>query len=45
MMTVLAMENKFQLQQTSQTLEHSRLRQEELRQLSRPILAAPETSA
>ena len=42
MMTVLAIEQKFQLNQTGQTLEHARLRQEELRQLSHPILAAQE---
>jgi hypothetical protein len=45
MMTVLAMENKFQLNQFSRGLEPSRLSQEELRQLSHPILAAPEISA
>jgi hypothetical protein len=45
MMTVLAMENKFPLNQTGRTLEPSRRRQEELRQPSRPFLAAQETSA
>jgi hypothetical protein len=45
MMTGLAMEKKFQLNQTGQMLEHARFRQEELRQLSHPILAAPEISA
>jgi hypothetical protein len=44
MMTVLAMENKFQLNQTSQSLDHPRLCQEELRQLFHLILAAPEIS-
>jgi hypothetical protein len=45
MMTALAMENEFQLNQTGQTLEPARLSQEELRQPSHPIPAAPETSA
>jgi len=39
------MEKKSQLSQLSQTLEHSRPGQEELRQLSRQILAAQETDA
>ena len=38
-MTALAMEQKFQLDQTGQTLEHARLRQEALCQPSHPILA------
>jgi hypothetical protein len=41
-MMALAMEKPFQLNQTGQRLEHARLRQEELRQLSQPILAAHE---
>jgi hypothetical protein len=45
MITALAMEKKFQLNQLSQTLEHARLSQEELRHLSRQILAAQETDA
>jgi len=45
MMTGLAMEKKFQLNQTGRTLEPGRHRQEELRQLSHPILAAQEISA
>jgi hypothetical protein len=45
MMTALAMERKFQLKQLSQTLEHSRLGQEELRHRSHQILAAQETDA
>ena len=43
--TALAMERKFQLNQPSQTLDHSRLGQEELRHLSHLILAAQETDA
>ena len=45
MITALAMEKKFQLSQLSQTVEHSRLGQEELRQLSRQILSAQEADA
>jgi hypothetical protein len=40
MMTVLAMENKFQSKEASQTLGHARLLPEEPRQLSHPILTA-----
>lgn len=39
----LAMEEKFHLNQLSQTLEHARLGQEELQLLSHQILAAQET--
>jgi len=45
MMTALAMEKQFQLNQLSQTLERSRLVQEELRHLSYQVLAAQETRA
>jgi hypothetical protein len=45
MMTLVAMENKFQAQQTSPTLEHSPPGQEELRRASRPVRAATGTSA
>jgi len=44
MMTGLAMENKFQLQQTSQTLT-TRRRQAQLRQPFQQLSAAPETNA
>jgi len=37
------MEAKFQLKQPRQTFEQSCLSEEELRHLSHPILAAPET--
>jgi hypothetical protein len=43
MITALAMEKKFQLNQSSQTLEHSRLGQEALRHLCHQILAAQGT--
>jgi len=45
MMTVLAMERKFQVNQTNQALDPLRLRQEELRPLSHPTFVAPEISA
>ena len=43
--TALAMERKFQLNQFSQTLEHSRLGREGLSSLFQLILAAQETDA
>jgi len=45
MITALAMEKKFELNQLSQMLEHSRFGQEESRHLSHRILAAQETDA
>ena len=45
MMTALAMEKQFQLNQLSQTLEHLRLGQEKLRRLSCQVLAAQEKDA
>jgi hypothetical protein len=45
MMTALAMKREFQLNHLSQTLEHLRLGQEELRRLSHQVLAAQETRA
>jgi hypothetical protein len=45
MITALAMERKFQLNQPSQTLGHSRLDQEETRHLFHQILAARGTDA
>jgi hypothetical protein len=40
MMTALAMERKFQLNQTGQASDLSRFGQEEFRHLSHPVLAA-----
>jgi hypothetical protein len=45
MMTGLAMEKKFPLNQAGQTWEPARLRQGELRQLSHPILVAQDKGA
>jgi len=45
MITALAMEKKVQLSQLSQTVEPSRLGQEQLRQFSHQILAAQEADA